>query len=524
MTAKRHIFSPRAFTLIELLVAVSILVVVILAVGAVFRSTGRAIRVSNATIEADANVRTVMRQIANDVARIDRDGFLVIRSNYGLSPKRSQISFLAHGGFDNRTGAFNAPANSAAGNVRAHAAHVWYGFALTPEDMSSYPNRDATIAQDAPVQLNNISTAGTDSNAPTNMAVLGRHVFLLLPSNAGNTPNIVDADGIAVPAHPNFARNAPAIDVGGGESLASPSSGRTSVAALTPAQVMAQLRYEKYQPISTPAFLAHGNNNFIGSYGGAGAPVNRPGWNSYFDRSGYVDGGLTAPIPLPYPQSGNRLVLPYEGADYWYEARYNCYPFKVLRTPLAGTSADATRNVVNGVMRLSPTLLKWADEFVVDWTDGTTNSDGNLRWYGDPSGLQRNPSNNTVNMTCTDWFSSTLVWPPLDYYVMSYWSGGSNDWNNSAYPPLTDKAGELRSTGTIYQAPGSAYDVYTGRSNAVITRDVYTANFSFDNRARWPKALRVRIRIDMPQTEIANFASTFSRPRRTYSQTIWLPQ
>src|SRR3954470_9478622 len=107
--------SERAVTLLELLVAVSILVIVIAAVGILFAGTSRAVGTSQALLEMLSNARAIQEQMARDVAAIDKNGFLVIRSaRDGAGVRHDQVSFLTLG----------AARDRANGAVLANAAHV----------------------------------------------------------------------------------------------------------------------------------------------------------------------------------------------------------------------------------------------------------------------------------------------------------------------------------------------------------------------------------------------------------------
>ena len=67
-------------TLLEMLVAVAILVVIVLCVGIIFAGTSRAVGTSQALLEMLSNARAIQEQMTRDVAAIDKNGFLVIRS------------------------------------------------------------------------------------------------------------------------------------------------------------------------------------------------------------------------------------------------------------------------------------------------------------------------------------------------------------------------------------------------------------------------------------------------------------
>ncbi len=70
----------RGFTLTELLVAVAILVVVIIATARIFATVSKVAGAGEANADLLQTAQTIERQIRNDIARISRDGFLVIRN------------------------------------------------------------------------------------------------------------------------------------------------------------------------------------------------------------------------------------------------------------------------------------------------------------------------------------------------------------------------------------------------------------------------------------------------------------
>ena len=70
------------FTLVETLVALSILIILMAAVGEIFSLAGRTVRVGQATLAAMSSVRAVESQIARDIHHLDTNGFLVIRQRY----------------------------------------------------------------------------------------------------------------------------------------------------------------------------------------------------------------------------------------------------------------------------------------------------------------------------------------------------------------------------------------------------------------------------------------------------------
>ena len=118
----------RGFTLIEMVVAVALLVVIILAVGQIFRNASGAIGLAQATSEVVSNVRGAQLQIEQDIAGLDRRGFMTIKTlTAGTGTIRSdQIVFTTVGSFTNYT-----TANSYSSAASANAAIIQYDQAGT---------------------------------------------------------------------------------------------------------------------------------------------------------------------------------------------------------------------------------------------------------------------------------------------------------------------------------------------------------------------------------------------------------
>jgi len=500
------------FSLVELLVAVAILVIVILSIAQIFRTVGRSVRTSNAVIEVDANARAVMRQIANDVSRIDRQGFLAIRSNQVMSTVRSQVSFIAHGTHGNRTGPLDQTSASTA-ELQSYAAHIYYGFLINPEDIrSNGPVRETQLVQSSPGRLTDRSLGQVDnSRQEQNIAYLGRHAFLLVPGNsAANINQVMTPSGVAVPAHRDIALTAGNIPVRTGgvtEPDAHPSAGRTGVASLTPSQLMARLRLQKYEPVRIDAHVP--------VYGNAAS-------NSIYADRRVGLAGKTTGLFVSVGSGGNSFssagMMPqYDGSDYWCEARLFCYPFRTLREPREGTDINGAPDYVNGINRMTSILAKYCWEFRVDWTDGQTDNTGNLRWIGNGSNFSLDSLNNwNYSGNGSDPNNQPRVWPPVDFATINTSSENAMA-ARSVLPGISDL------TPSASRALGGA--PFSSGSTPLILGDNYTAIWSFDSRQPWPKALRVRMTLRVVGLEMGTGTGQFyNLPTRTYSQVIWLPQ
>lgn len=138
-----------------------------------------------------------------------------------------------------------------------------------------------------------------------------------------------------------------------------------------------------------------------------------------------------------------------------YEVDNYCYRFRAL--PNIWSSVE-TATAVNGYFRMHPILLSGVPSFAVEWSDGSTNTaTGALNWYGMVDGAVVPKHGNNV--------SYTLIEPN----------------------PASAGGG-----------------------------DGYVAQFSFDSKAQWPKALRFTYRVTDPQDRLAG--------GRTFVQVVALPR
>lgn len=285
----------RAFTLIELLVSVAILVVIILGVAIMFRSTGASVGLSQASMEMLSNVRAFEQQFDRDIQHIDRNGFMIIRQQYWTANAEEfdQISFTATGTYPHKTGTTTATPLS--DGYSANAALIWWGHLVftTPSIPTGYTSNhvsqsdsayqsssllsDDTLANNAipaptappsatpcPAGFYAPASSGPTSQWPgaffntvvlqngantvlSQSYVLGRHATLLAPNNGSGAVGPAGAPCAAYPTaafasnaqptSPNIAPNILANTTDGG-SWAHITSGRTDALAQTPAQLM----------------------------------------------------------------------------------------------------------------------------------------------------------------------------------------------------------------------------------------------------------------------------------------------
>jgi prepilin-type N-terminal cleavage/methylation domain-containing protein len=140
------------FTLTELLVAVAILVVVIIATARIFATVSKVAGAGEANADLLQTAQTIERQIRNDIARISRDGFLVIRNvevpndinaslpgpllnaaaDSNARVRADQLLFIAEGTFystqfSGSKGIFVSGSDKRYPVAQATAARVYYG-------------------------------------------------------------------------------------------------------------------------------------------------------------------------------------------------------------------------------------------------------------------------------------------------------------------------------------------------------------------------------------------------------------
>jgi type II secretory pathway pseudopilin PulG len=448
----RPITFRRAFTIMELIVAVAIVVLLITSVGIVFRSTSRSVGVSQSLMDLLSNSAAIQAQMEADVSSINKNGFLVIRSNtftdntdpaLPVTRRCDQIAFLATGNFQHRGGTMQT-ANQAPGPLMdplaAPNALIWWGqLALcqgsgavaAPIDPTRFLNADQTYA----VPLNQVPTGLNDSDF-----TLGRSAILLIPANSiDNTTPKMQMGGSTVGAYQNFPPQAPtsaAIDYlvpevpGADPSLESTAAhitqSRVDLAATFPEQIMAY--------VAQAVTASRGPNNAR------------------------------------------------------YEADHFCYRRAALRSPY-DTELDASgavnivnpRNLGNGYFRMHTIALQGVPTFAVEWTDGSVYAADDI----DP-------------VTTTDPAHPNKIAATSPLIGTTRWFGMNNaQCKNNALGVVDPDPGNA----LIYSNPITPLTTYPPAGTSI---DPYTAVFSFDNKSKWPIALRFRYHITDPTNRLPN--------------------
>jgi hypothetical protein len=181
------------------------------------------------------------------------------------------------------------------------------------------------------------------------------------------------------------------------------------------------------------------------------------------------------------------VTLNRAAADARYEADHFCYRRAALRSPydteLNSTGlADltGTRNIGNGYFRMHTIALQGVPTFAVEWTDGSVYAKDDI----DP--VTTTDPTNPKKLPDTSPLIGTTRW-----YGMNNAQCGNN------------------ALGIVDPAPGNAL-TYSNPATPVTTftpgtsLDPYTAVFSFDNKSKWPVALRFRYHIVDPTNRLPN--------------------
>lgn len=437
----------RAFTLIEMMVAVSILVLIILSVGIVFRGAGQSVGISQVSLEMLSNVRALQQQLQRDVSGVDKNSFLVIRcgicTNNSVSPaivrRCDQVSFISRGSFPHRTGTVsNTPF---ADTTSTPTAFIWWGQLAMEKTGAAWaasdvrnPSKFLNTNETVQLLLNQVPTGIVpDPNAmhPEPDYTLGRSAIILAPQDvalgaAGSGVQCnISPSGTPIPAFANQPTVVPplsAIDYGAKNAgfnfdsqteVANITQSRVDAAATTPSEIMSYLR----QTLGIPAVRAGLNNR--------------------------------------------------------YEADHYCYRFAALRSPYDGKDPAGNLSLVNGYFRMHPIALQGVTSFAVDWTDGST-------------------YNGTETDVITGTAATKLVGATKWYGLYNDGSSPPTGWTRGggAGAPLVQNFVDHGSFGTT-ATPNNGDD--------------YTAVFSYDTpRSQWPVALRFRFHIADPSGRLAS--------------------
>ncbi len=125
------------FTLVELIVSIAILTAVILIVSTLLTNAQRAVGMSQDTIKADADARTIVDRLRADLAGLTAEGFLAIRNHrfqyqgVGDWHYAGQLIFTTVGPYRSVTSAWNDnPVDS--DDILANSGIIYFGHAMMP--------------------------------------------------------------------------------------------------------------------------------------------------------------------------------------------------------------------------------------------------------------------------------------------------------------------------------------------------------------------------------------------------------
>ena len=527
------------FTLIEMLVALSILIILMAAVGEIFNLAGRTVRVGQATLAAMSSIRAVESQIVRDVKHLDTNGFLIIRQRYyapqwmpgvqyepgdevydeasgryfycqqanttaagatttseppqgapytnstwmnltgapGQPPiwRADQLCFMEAGTFHGRTGSVQAGRNSMIDSLASNKAIVWFG-QLT----ASY----------GPAALNFTSGPAASAPSPTNLTELR------------------DAE------RPYWRQNS-------WVPMGMPPSGETSGEFYFGRQAMLLVPSGLSElpgalPPSTGGSYAY-NNPFFNSTGSvnSGTPAYTPPGESLrpvitssrldasYDavpsgtvRAAGVSPGSTFAYTFPGGVGtieGYLNSLPLSSAAIGAIADFFCYRYSTLITPAASeqpgspplSASQSIVQMLDGYARMTPIMLQGVPSFAVDWTDGASST-----YTGTTTGSQ------TPTTTALNWYGL---------------EGNTGSPTTNGYPSPANTNGPWLPAGLNNVTTPV---VVQGDSNSVALNPVYV--FYAGNKAAWPKALKITYCVTDPNNRLQG--------GRWITQVVNLPQ
>ncbi len=524
------------FTLVEMLVALSILIILMAAVGEIFSLAGRTVRVGQATLAAMSSIRAVESQIARDIHHLDTNGFLIIRQRYyapqwmpgvqyepgdevydlataryfycqqanttapgatttsepptkapysnstwlnltgfpGQPPiwRADQLSFMETGNFYGRTGSIQAGRTSMIDNLTSNKAIVWFG-QLT----ASY----------GPAALNYKTGPATFAPNPTNRTELDDAEQPYWRQNSWVPMGMPPSGETSGQFY--FGRQAILLEP----------NGLSQVLNGTPPNAANSYIY------NNPFFNSQNSTNsgtLVYTFAPAGESL-RPVITSSRLDAAYdavpaaavhaigVSPGSTINYVSP---SGVGTIeaylssLPLSATAIGSIADFFCYRYSTLITPAASeqpkapplSAAQTIVQMLNGYARMTPIMLQGVPSFSVDWTDGLTSTYATgaentkaLNWYG----LNGNTGSPTSNGYPTP-ANTNGPWLPSTL-------------NNGTTPILVQ-----------------------GNSNPASLNPVYV--FYAGNKAEWPKALKITYAVTDPNNRLQG--------GRFVTQVVELPQ
>ena len=398
-----------------MLVALSILIILMAAVGEIFSLAGRTVRVGQATLTAMSSIRAVESQIARDVKHLDQNGFLIIRQRYyapywqpgvqyepgdevEYSPNGTVGFYLCQQVNTTQAGVAGVPSIPSPTNG---GTSDWQLLSTTPG--LTYPIwRADEITFMETGDFHSRSGSGTGASATmagyltSNKAIVWFGQFSASYGAAGyNFPTAFSTTApTSVTTSPNLQEaEKPYWPQNAWIPLGMPPSGETS----------GQFYFGREAMLLIPS-----GGNAFGSdvytdpfYDAASTTSGKPGASVSDPYSGTLSDGAAAVatssrLDATYDAvpgvvgtiegyvSSLPLASPYTNLSYI--ANYFGYRYSTLPTPGASeVNPNTTSQALNGYYRMTPIMLQGVPSFAVDWTDGAQNGSAapyQLDWYG----------------------------------------------------------------------------------------------------------------------------------------------
>ncbi|MCK4873425.1 MAG: prepilin-type N-terminal cleavage/methylation domain-containing protein [Phycisphaerales bacterium] len=217
--AKPNRRSRAGFTLTELVVAIAAMVLVTLGVAKVFENTGRTIAIGRSMAELDVLAHAIERVMRQDFARVNEEGFLVIRMreiNTPSGPRRAdEIAFFTTGNYTTAQYSTGFGGTGVGNYENSRIARIYYGHGIPLGSFEWDPSTGPAVL-DTEIYENALGYEGTGvgngRNADPTKWVMVRQP-LLLRQGAGAMTDRTAVDSVFRPFTP-YAANKPVLASG----------------------------------------------------------------------------------------------------------------------------------------------------------------------------------------------------------------------------------------------------------------------------------------------------------------------
>ena len=530
-----------AFTLVEMLVSLSILIILMAAVGEIFSLAGRTVRVGQATLAAMSSIRSVESQIARDVHHLDTNGFLVIRQRYYAPPWQQNVQYEPGDEVQDSVGNYylcqqanvtqtgittgpSVPAIGAGGGTvdwqmltgAVGQYPIWRADQLCFIETGTFHGQTGgTVSAGSTNQSN---TTGLADYLTANKAIVWFGQFsasygaagINYSSGAFSAPvNLGGVGGIDQLERPYWPQNQ-------WVPLGTPPSGQTSGQFYFGREAMllvpsggGTFGSDIYtNPFYDPGNTADGSSgvSYVTPTSGSAADnyaavATSSRLDAAYDAIPAVGYTLfSSPPPGIIAPGGVGTIegyvnsLPFVSPYYLSLddiADFFCFRYSTLISPsaVAGAASAGPNAMLNGYYRMTPIMLQGVPSFSVDWTNGST---------GTFTG-----SNNTQLVS-----SAAVNWYGLD---------GNTGSPSPPYPsPANVDGPKFPSTmGTLPAPPVPNQIAVPGNSGPYSSVDTAYV-FYAGNKALWPKALKITYAVTDPNNRLQG--------GRFVTQVVELPQ